>query len=628
MNLKDLENQYLLAKQKYYEGNPTMSDYEFDLLEENLNSLNSQVTKIVGSQSLKDAKFHHLSPMLSLNKIQVHHKDPFPYDKFLLWYESANSNTELEATPKFDGSSCNLIYNNGNLEWALTRGDKERGQNILDKMKLIVPNQISLKGKIEIRGEVVISIKTFEEKYSKDYKNPRNFVSGILGRDDVSQSIIKDFHFVAFEIRSHESKTEFVKDTHKILKNEGFITAPLISIFNHKDFQKIYNEFANYRKSSPYQLDGIVIKFPTEERNKIGETSHHPKWAIAIKFPPLESIATIKNIIWSPGVSGEFTPIAELDPIDLDGTTVSNVNLHNYGNVIRQGLFPGSQVIVVKSGDIIPIVQKVVKSADGKIEDFIPKSCTTPECKIEVQGQIHLVCSNPNCENRIINRLGRGIGCFGFRNIASSTIKKLYRAGIKTIHDVFDNSKFNESVLIQSGEFKKGRQLDIVIQSRNNPERKITLPRLIASISFDNVGTSTAIQISKLFEGKEPNWSGLSYAAYSPFLNKQSEEYQSVLSLIEILKSNGFEIQSEEPEKIIEGSINFELTGSPKDFGFKTKEEFINLIKSHGYVHTGLDRTTHVLITDDINSSSSKMAKAKKLGVEIKSYESILNSLK
>jgi DNA ligase (NAD+) len=630
MNQKDLENQYLLAKQKYYEGDPIMSDYEFDLLEENLKSLNSQVIKIVGSSNLKDAKFNHVSPMLSLSKIQVHHKTEFPTIPFLSWYDSNKiSDCLLEATPKFDGSSCNLIYENGQLQWALTRGDKTKGQNIIDKMKLIVPKTINIQDKAEIRGEVVIPTDIFNQKYGSIYKNPRNFVAGILGRDEIDQEIIQDFHFVAFECRIHNSKEHYHhSQTFPFLKENGFIPSPIVLYFKASDFRETYNTFADFRKKSPYQLDGIVIKFPENQRNQIGETGHHPKWAMAIKFPPLEAITTIKDIAWSTGISGEFNPVGQLEPIELDGTTVSNVSLHNYGNVIQKGLFPGAKVIIVKSGDIIPIVQKIIEPKFDDIEKYIPTQCTTPECKIEVQNEIHLVCTNPNCINRKLHRLGRGIGSFGFRNVAGSMIKKLYQAGFESVLDIFDNSKFNEENLIKSGEFKKGRQLEILMQSRNNPTNKITLPIVVNALAFDNVGWSTAVQISKLFEGKQPNFTGLNHAAYSPFLNPNSEEYKLVNRFIEILNSNGFEIQLDEQPIITKDTIKYEMTGSPKSFGFKTKEEFQNLIKANGYLHTGLDKSTNVLITDDINSSSSKMAKAKKLGVEIKTYDQILEEIK
>jgi DNA ligase (NAD+) len=370
----------------------------------------------------------------------------------------------------------------------------------------------------------------------------------------------------------------------------------------------------------------MVIKFPESLRNEIGETDYAPKWAVAIKFPPKESITTIKDIQWNVGISSEFTPVAILEPVDLDGTTVSNVNLHNYGNVLKQGLLPGAEVIIVKSGDIIPIVQKVIKPSSESIEKYLPSPCSN-ECKIEVQGNIHLVCTNPTCPNKSILQLMRGIGTFGFRNVAGSTIKKIHKAGIQSIHDVFDNSKFNEQKLIESGEFKKGRALEILLNSRNNPERKITLPLVIASLSFDNVGWSTATQIAKLFENKTPDWTGLSSASYSPFLNKESNEYQSVLRLIDTLERNGFPIQSEEVQIISEGSIIFEMTGSPKPYGFKTKEDFVKLIGENGYIHGSLNEKCKYLITDDIHSNSSKMAKAKKLGVEIITYADLLKQI-
>jgi DNA ligase (NAD+) len=630
MNIKTLENNYLLAKQRYYEGNPLMSDYEFDLLEEQLKSANSHVVNIVGSQNLKDAKFHHASPMLSLTKIQVHHNIDFPITDFLHWFNTnaKDKKVKLEGTPKFDGSSCNLIYENGKLEWALTRGDKEKGQNIIDKMKLIVPSKISTNEKTEIRGEVVIPFDVFERKYSKDYKNPRNFVAGILGRDEINEEIIKDFQFVSFEARNHTSTMVHIESSNQFLKDNGFITPPIVELFDAKDFQSIYNKFYEFRKTSPYPLDGIVIKFPESIRTSIGETTHHPKWAIAIKFPPLESITTIKSITWNIGFTGEFTPVGNLEPIDLDGTTVSNVSLYNYGNVINNGLFPGAKVIIVKSGDIIPIVQKIIEPNFTQTENCIPTTCSTPECNIIVEGDIHLVCNNPNCKSKKLNKLTRGINAFGFRSVAGATITKLFNAGFESILDIFDNSKFTEDQLVSSGEFKKGKQLNILIESRNNPTGKITLPVVISSLGFGSIGGSTAKQIAKLFQNEQPDFSGLSYAGYSPFLNKQSEEYQLVLKFIDLLNANGFKIQTEEKIQILADTIKYELTGSPKDFGFTKKEDFVNLLKEHNYAHTGLDKSTSILITDDLNSSSSKMAKAKKLGVEIMTYDQVLNLIK
>ena len=295
MNIQEKENLYLLAKTKYYEGDPLLSDFEFDILEDELRMENSQVIKIVGSQDLKDIKFNHASPMLSLNKIQVQRNEEISIatNKFLGW-QTTNSlnplvNYQMEASPKFDGSSCNLIYEDGNLTLSLTRGDGTKGQNIIEKMKLIVPNTINTKDKIEIRGEVVIPVSIFEEKYAKIYKNPRNFVAGILGRDIVDPSIVSDFHFISFETRIHTTGDyQHHPQTLQFLIDNGFRISPKIIMFDN--FEYAYNEILSYRTNgSPYQLDGMVIKFPESLRNEIGETDYAPKWAVAIKFPPTVS---------------------------------------------------------------------------------------------------------------------------------------------------------------------------------------------------------------------------------------------------------------------------------------------------------------------------------------------------
>ena len=184
------------------------------------------------------------------------------------------------------------------------------------------------------------------------------------------------------------------------------------------------------------------------------------------------------------------------------------------------------------------------------------------------------------------------------------------------------------AALIASGEFKKGRQLEILLESRNNPDNKITLPLVICALAFPNVGWSLATQIAKLFENETPDWTGLTAACYTPFLNKNSTEYKKVLEFVDILNANGFKVIKEQKVQISTDAIICEFTGSPKPFGFKTKEEFLEKIKSHGFVHGKLDKNCKYLITDDINSTSSKMSSAKKLGVEIKTYEDILNMTK
>ena len=620
--VKQLENQYLEAKKLYYEGNPIMTDWDFDQLEEKLKELESDVINIVGTKHEKE--INHLSPMLSLQKIQVLDTQNLPIEKFNSWISNCKQNSILEATPKFDGSSCNIIYIDGIINTALTRGDGKTGTDITEKIKLIVPNKINIQGIVEIRGEVIIKTNLFDEKYSKDYKNPRNFVAGILGRDETTINIIKDFDFIAFEYRVHNT-TLYQDYNHgnnptETLSSNGFIIPELFELFTVNQFSELFFKMLQFRKDSIYGLDGYVIKYPNEFRNQIGETDHHPKWATAIKFPPTEMVTTIKSIAWNIGQSSEFKPIGVLEPIEIDGTTVSNVALHNIGNIIKHGLFPGAKVTIVKSGDIIPIVKDIIEPAfNQKIEDNIPSICSTPQCKIEIQG-VHLVCTNPNCKSRAIGRLGNGISAFRMENIGGSTLHKLYDSGIETIIDLFDKSKFNQEKLIESGQFKKGRALDIVFESFEK-RAPITMVTLIASLSFKATGWTTSKQVAKLYEGNTPDWYGINYAAYSPFLNSESEESKIVQKFIDTINQNGYTIEKQQQTQITADTITFELTGSPKEFGFKTKDEFIKLVSAKGFVHTPLQKGTKYLITDDVSSSSSKMSKAIKLGIEIISYD-------
>ena len=633
------EKLYLDAKKAYYDGNPLMTDTAFDRLEDLLRAEGSNVINIVGSDDTSKEN-QHLSPMLSLQKTQVNDLEDksLPIQKFNDWIEKSSNSAgtllqktlQLEAEPKFDGSSCNLTYKNGKLITASTRGNGTHGTDITSKIMHIVPNEINIPGLIEIRGEVIIKTKLFNEKYSMDYKNPRNFVAGILGRDEIKDlSVINDFDFIAFEYRIHENNAyEHGTKQFEVLKRNGFLIPDFVHTFFASQFETIFNMFHYYRiHDCEYGLDGFVIKFPHELRNKIGETDHHPKWAMAIKFPPTEAVTYINRIEWNLGQSGEFKPVGLLEPIDLDGTTVSRVALHNLGNIQTKGLFPGAKVVIVKSGDIIPIVRHVITPVFAKdINDHIPAQCSTPECKIEIDG-VHLLCTNPNCKEQLISRLSVGIGTFELDNVGGATIENLYNAGIRTMFDLFDKTKFNEANLIKSGYFKKGRALEIILQSFEK-RKPITMPRIIASLAFKNVGFSTSEQIAKLFDGGTPDFSGKSREAYAPFYNQSSPEYQSVIRLIDLIKANGYIIETEVKQVINADSIKFEMTGSPKEFGFKTKEEFVKLIAPHGYVQTSLSADSTYLITDDIDSSTSKTAKAKKLGVKIVTYGDIVNLIK
>lgn len=395
MKNKKKEIQYLKAKYYYYIGNPIMTDAEFDELESELKQINSPVVKIVDFPTEKqieslgfkisdiipkldrdETKYKHPTLMLSLEKVQVNDEDNFPENEIVNFMKRNPSNNEgFECTLKYDGNAIECLYQDGKLKQILTRGnDGETGLDKTEKLKYIVPNEISNKEYLQIRGELLIDKELWEDKYydpqPEKISNPRNWLAGIVNRDELNINTIKDLVFVAYDLVSIKDNGDFeyFDNTMKELDKLGFnqVYQPKITtIYNYEDFKDMYFEMKKYKEESNYLIDGIVIKYPEKYRKKMGYTSHHPKHSIAIKFPSEEVVTKITDITWSLGRNKELTPVAILEPVELLGTIVRKASLSNLGNMMRIGGFPGAKVSLKKSGEIIPMITNVIeKSTD------------------------------------------------------------------------------------------------------------------------------------------------------------------------------------------------------------------------------------------------------------------------
>lgn len=622
MNLSNDEKRYLYAKKTYYSGKSPLTDLEFDQLEDRLRNIGSPVVDIIGSYDLSDLKYSHISPMKSLNKIHVLDNENLPMDEIHSWISKTDSKYDfLEVGPKYDGSACNLIYENGILKLGLTRGDGKQGQDITSKVRLFVPNKISNTDKIEIRGEIVIPVSVFNEKYLGDYANPRNFVAGKLGRDEVEECV-KDFHFVGFEIRKSGNQYD---NSSQLLESYGFETSQTSIIDSINEFPHIYSKLLSYReKESPYQLDGLVIKYPENVRGKIGESSRAPKWSMAIKFPPKETITVIKDINWHMAKGGHYTPIGSVEPVLLDGTTVSNVSLYNYRNVKENRLLPGAKIVLVKSGDIIPKVLKIINPSDGSVPHHIPTHCKSCGSLLHDDG-VHLSCINDACPDQMAFKLNIGLQRLGLKHVGEKTVEKIYKAGFNQIEEVF-SPRFSKESLISSGIFKAGRQLDLIFEAFEKIT-EVQLSEVISSFCYNQLGTSISVELAKWMSGTPYDFKGLNSKVVNSVTTPNSEIKIRIDSFVKILQQSGVTIISPKPVTINKDAIKFEMTGSPKDFGFKTKSEFLDLIQSKGYVHSKLNKDCQLLITDSEYSSSSKMKKAKSLGIEILTYDQIIERI-
>jgi DNA ligase (NAD+) len=606
INLFDSEQLYLSAKEAYYQGKPLLSDDEFDRLEADLLSVGSQVPYIVGSADRK-AKYTHPSPMLSLAKYQASVDGLPPTEHTLSWMSKFGA-TSFEITPKYDGNAANAIYVDGKLSQVLSRGDGSKGRDITEKVKHNLPASIDLAGTVEIRGEIVICITTFNAHYAQ-FKNPRNYVAGVLNRDDNSVGVIERLDFIPLEVRQH-------------LDNEILYISPRVPGFKHQahifyagpeSFEAAYADMVKYRKTSDYQLDGFVIKAPEGLRPTWGENDHHPNWAVAIKFPPKEAITRIKSIQWNWGKSGAVTPVAVMEPIDLDGSTVSRATLFNYEYVRNLQAYPGATVAIAKSGDIIPQILRVL--VPGAVEDFItPTHC---KCGDELQHQgVHLLCVNEDCLMTKWFRFTQGVNWLSLDGVGGSMLHQLWDAGYRSALEILNPTAFNREILIGKG-FKDGKILANMLEQVARV-KEISPRTILMMLGIRNMGNNTSKQVANYLSGVKYSFHGIEKAVIAGFGpgEPRRQLYEDAVAYIQPY------IKILLPEQISDSAIGCEFTGSPKAFGYKTKEEFLAHAKSKGYYHSGL-KDAQVLFTDDVNASSSKMVAARKRGMRIVLYSEI-----
>ncbi len=610
---------YMKAKAAYYEGREIMSDAQFDKLEEEIKKVapNHSVLSIVGYSS-KRFEFAHKYLMLSLEKIQVNDEFEGEFEKIYKWTSNTKSESDLVLQPKYDGNSISLQYENGLLLRALSRGNGKSGFDVTDKLKSIVPNKITLKESLEIRGECLINVSDFEKLNSDDsFKNERNFVAGVLS-DTKEAKYLEYLHFVSFNILG----VEYTKysDFFEILEKNGFELSfnKICKIESLDDAKILYKEMKEYRENSPYRLDGYVLKVNLASiREKMGENKHHPLYEVAIKFPAQKAQTVIEGIEWSMSAQGELIPTAILKPVDLDGSLVSRAYLANFKNAINNSYLPGSYVYIEKKGDIIPQITGLVKKGDisqDEINALLPSECPYCESDLHIDSDFtHIYCMNSECPEKEIKKMTKAISILQVKNIGPAMVKTLYQAGVKTIFDFFSKS-LTQQKLIDSGYFKEGRQLDRLFESINSL-RSITFTQLLQIQQIDGAGETMCEMVAKYYLKQSHHFTGLEKKVVEYFIENEKYYYE------ELPKKWKEETNVIITFPIVEervNSIKVVLTGSPKEAGFPTKKHFLDKYPNLEEVKNIKD--ANFLVTNDLSSTSSKMKEAEKHGVKIKTY--------
>lgn len=628
VNIKNLETQYLRAKIEYYEGTPIMSDSEFDSLEKILKEAGSKVIEQVGTKR-KDFDFAHPNKMLSLAKIQTEiSKDGvtnYMEDEFHKWYEKRKAQikvyTQLLSSPKFDGNAINIIYHGLLLNGVRTRGDGFSGKDITKRFTSKIPSELILDGLnvtdsdvIEIRCEVVINNQLFNEKYfgtlaEGKFANPRNYVAGVIGKDDYDEVKISELELIPvhYLLNSEQIEQKYFAKNSLYSKDWNTLFSPANYVDTIKSFEKL-------RETFNYPLDGVVLSFPVEYRKQLGQNDHDPEWSIAIKFVPEEVVTPYYGIEWSISKRGELTPVILLEPVQLAGTTVKRASGYNAGYIVKNKIGVGSLLSIAKAGDIIPEVQNVIIESDNDI--VLPTICPYCQSSLEFDG-IHLMCQNENCEGKIAKILASSCGILDLKGIGGKRIEP-FAKDFKNIYEIWKWVLENKtSPHIEKYGIENGSRMHQIFTEAFENIKSISYEKVIQILGYENVGKKLSIQIAKEHAGLDPDYTGLEKALVAKLHEPEVESY--IKEVVMNLESLGVKIDRPAEVKVSTNSFGICMTGSPKDFGFKTKADFI--AQFPGIYEVSLtDANCKYLITDSYSSTSSKMKVAEKKGIIIKTY--------
>jgi len=618
------EKLYLDAKRTYYQGNPIMSDREFDELELELKNENSKVIDMVGFGDRK-LKFPHITPMLSLAKYQTNKTTGKPpIEDATNWMKNhiVGKQEHFEWTPKFDGNACSLQYKNGKLHIALSRGNGTTGRDITDKIYNQVPKTIPIKGNVEIRGEIVMPRNIFNKKYAEDFANERNLVAGILNKDVTPETKdrLKDIVFMAVEIKAIDGKTVEYISTDKLTELGFNQQYPLEKHWVHySDFETCFYKMQEYReKRSPFLLDGFVIKVAEKYRNNFGENSHAPNWAVAIKFSPKDVSTTNKTIQWNFGKTGELIPVGIFEPVNLDGTMVKRASLYNYGFVIANKVYPGSTVTIVKAGDIIPQVIDV--TSPGDISKFnAPTHCPHCNSKLVVED-VHLLCKNEDCSGIKRAMFSQAIGKLNLFGVGGVMVNDIFDSGFTNAIDLLNPLKFNKTALIAKGIVTDGKIVDNLF-SEIEKIKELPLQNIILMMGYQGMGNTTSAQIANMVAGVPYSFSGLQKTIVEGFEPGKPKRVKLDNAIGELMQF----IDIKMPEDL-SSKIGLEMTGGTKEIGLASKDEFMDIAKKYGFIHTKISEAK-ILVTNDLNSKTGKMnhKKVKSGEIEVLTYSQFLD---
>jgi len=701
MNKKEIKNRIEKLKKEidkhryfyYVLDNPEISDTAHDSLKNELEKLEKEnpeyitadsPTQRVGAKPLeKFSKVEHNPRMLSMF-------DAFSEEEMMEWEErmlkilgSESQKIEYFCELKMDGLAASLVYKNGVYSQGATRGDGRVGEDVTQNLKTIksIPLQLRKpskkeldaiglskikqekilsyieKGKIEIRGEAIMSNKVFEDlnrKYisegKKPFANPRNAAAGTIRQlnPEVVAERKLDFYVYGIIIGDREKILRTREEEHQLVSLLGFkvpkenkVKKNMQGVF---DFYKYWNEHKD--KDLSFACDGVAVKVNNLKLWSIlGVVGKAPRYYMAYKFQAEQVTTKVLDVIWQIGRTGTLTPIASVEPVFVGGVTVSHSTLHNVDEIKRLGLKIGDTVILERAGDVIPKIVKVLKNLrDGSEKNIsTPKKCPICDSNVErVEGEVAYRCLNKNCYAVNIRRLMHFVskGALDIDGLGPKIIEQLVEEGL--VKDVSDFYNLKKEDLLALDRFAE-KSVDNLLKSIEE-KKKIELSRFLISLGIRHIGEETAIFLAKKLKVKSEKLKDL----VSTFQNLDLESLEKMedvgpivaksifnwfrdehnLAILEKLENRGVTLnientQNQQNNSKFDGKT-FVLTGSLSKL---TRDEAKARIRElGGSISSSISKKTDFVVAGE--KAGSKLDKAQELGVKIIDEEEFLNYLK
>lgn len=634
--------------QYYVLDAPEVSDYEFDMLMQELKAIESEFPELVTPASptqrvggVASGKFEKVTHAVQMASLQ----DVFSFEQTESFVERCRQElgkTEFSVEPKIDGLSVSLEYENSLLVRGSTRGDGFVGEDVTANIRTIRSIPLKLNNApefIEVRGEVYMPRASFFElaeqqelEGEQPFKNPRNAAAGSLRQKDSAITAKRKLDMFIFNVQQIRGK-ELTSHSQSLdyLKELGFKTIPTYKVCDsYAQIEEEINRIGEERSQFSYDIDGVVIKVNSlAQREVMGATAKTPKWAVAYKFPPEEKETTLLDIEVNVGRTGAITPVAVFEPILLAGTSVSRAVLHNQDFIDEKDIRIGDTIVVRKAGEIIPEVLRSVAHKEGTSTFTLPAVC--PVCgtpSVREEGESVLRCPNVQCPAQLLKNLIHfaSKNAMNIDGLGPANMKLMVDSGlVKSAADLYSLRKEDLLSLERFGE----RSAENLIASIDN-SRKAGLARLLHALGIRNIGQRAAVLLSEKFGDIDALLAAKAedIADIEGFGEVMAESVVSALGephmrdLIDQLKAAGVEMTGEK-KSTGDGrfaGLTFVLTGTLPTM---KRDQAKELIESFGGKVSGSvsKKTSFVVAGED---AGSKLIKAQELGIEILSEADLI----